>query len=585
MEQFFFRRTGEDVDLRSGSLVTRRGFRILQELIGSSECEDVERRLEDFCHPVISPGGNRLLCSAGLPSLEENFHLLHCTETTFIRPGHSDTITASLLTASQREVGTSFELQQFGLTDQCRFVTVRQSLAANLVVDIEVLNLTEGVICLEKHRNIGAATATTKTGIPESCKKDKLPRCETLRDSSPAGGVSSHQITVNYSHSCPPEAAVSFGNVKETKEPGKSTFSDGETDGESSARIYPSKLTEKKEKAGKYFSMTCCGEQTVYTQPFNIKQAKNTSVNSEPARVENISPPLTTTRPSEDNNFSMGSINFQPVGLEETPSDLSDLDNTDQNNEDIFPEFSNEEKISPNMGTINLESVDAYDETLDSDYEEPEVDCPDKSKSPDRSESKREELWGRNKYSAHYKLYHGGEKVSVKLRKCSVSLARLSRKQSNTRKRLKRREVWMIGPAAASSSRQSVKTYKWKTNDPSLSASSSSSREPPGRGERARKPSVGGGESPGGQSDSEAWPGPGRVRTLLDPLQPLVAQIKRLHLLLADCQPALSELGLPFPVVVSAPHLAHVLAAFLRFHQVPLRHLDQNKTRSAHWTD
>jgi len=125
--------------------------------------------------------------------------------------------------------------------------------AANLVVDIEVLNLTEGVICLEKHRNIGAATATTNTGIPESCKKNKLPRCETLRDSSPAGGVSSHQITVNYSHSCPPEAAVSFGNVKETKEPGKSTFSDGETDGESSARIYPSKLTEKKRKSWEIF--------------------------------------------------------------------------------------------------------------------------------------------------------------------------------------------------------------------------------------------------------------------------------------------------------------------------------------------
>ena len=70
-----------------------------------------------------------------------------------------------------------------------------------------------------------------------------------------------------------------------------------------------------------------------------------------------------------------------------------------------------------------------------------------------------------------------------------------------------------------------------------------------------------------------------RVRTLLDPLQPLVSQLKRLHLLLPDCQSGLTQLGLLFPAVVSAPHLAEVLAAFLRFHQVSLEQLEQNKTR------
>ena len=183
MEKFFFRRFGEDVDLRSGSLVTRQGFRILQELIGSSE--DVERRLEEFCHPVISPGGNRLLCSASLPQLEEDFHFLHCPATTFIRPGHTDTLTLNLLTASQRDVGASFLLHQFDLTEQCQFMRVRQSLAPGLRMDIEVLNLTEDVICLEKHRNIGAAVATT-AGILQSCKKDNLSSCETIPDSSEA---------------------------------------------------------------------------------------------------------------------------------------------------------------------------------------------------------------------------------------------------------------------------------------------------------------------------------------------------------------------------------------------------------------
>ena len=78
----------------------------------------------------------------------------------------------------------------------------------------------------------------------------------------------------------------------------------------------------------------------------------------------------------------------------------------------------------------------------------------------------------------------------------------------------------------------------------------------------------------------ESYPGlPARVRTLLDPLQPLVSQVKRLHLLLPDCQSALSELSLLFPAVVSAPHLADLLAAFLRFQQVSLDQLDQKKTR------
>ena len=571
LEEFFFKRFGEDVELSGGSLVTRRGYRILQELVGSSE--DFERQLEEFCHPVISPGGNSLLCSAGLPSLEQDFHLLHCTSTTFIRPGHTDTVTVNLLTASLKEVGESFHLQQFDKTEQCQFVTVTQSLSANLRLDIEVRNMTEGVICLEKGRNIGAATTTSCETVPEPDSA----LCTRAETSDQIGANNLDFCEAGAGNNCQTEA-VSFGNVKETKDPGKSTFSDGETDGESSARIYPSKLKDKKENVGKYFSLTCWGEQTVPTQPFSSKQAKNTSINSEPARVENISPPT----PADDSCFSMGSINFQPVGPEETPSDLSDVDNTDQNNEvsGNFPEFPDnsvetsfdQERISPKsncMGTIALESVDAYDETLDSDYEEPEDD---KSKSPDRCESKKGELWGRNKYKVHYKLYHGGKKVSVKLRKCSVSLPRLSRKQSNTGKRLKRREVWISGGAGAS---RSVKTYKWKTNDLSLSGSS---REPRGSVEIKRNQSVPVVE---GESSSASQQDQGRVRTLLDPLKPLLPQIKRLHLLLPDRQPGLTELGLVFPAVVSAPQLAHIIAAFLRFYQVSLHQLqeDQNKTR------
>ena len=406
-------------------------------------------------------------------------------------------------------------------------------------------------------------------------------------ETSPVWGVPSHQIGSNNFHfceaenNCQPHAAVSFGNVKETKEPGKSTLSDGETDGESSARIYPSKLKDKNENVGENLSNqankleTCCEEQTVHTQPFNTKQPKNTSVNSEPDRVETLSliektpsssPPATTTTISNDDSyFSMGSIDFQPVGLEETPSDLSDLDNdnTDQINEvsETFPECNVEKSISPNsdyMGTINLESVDAYDETLDSDYEEPEDDCPDKSKSPDRPESKKGELRGRNKYNVHYKLYHGGKKVSVKLRKCSVSLARLSRTQSNTGKRLKRREVWISRTAGASGSRF-VGSHKWKTNDLML----------PGCREATKtNQSVPAVESP-----------QGRVRTLLDPLKPLVAQVRRLHLLLPEIQPDLPKLERLFPPVVSNPGLAQVVIAFLRFYQVSLDQLDQKKTR------
>ena len=82
----------------------------------------------------------------------------------------------------------------------------------------------------------------------------------------------------------------------------------------------------------------------------------------------------------------------------------------------------------------------------------------------------------------------------------------------------------------------------------------------------------------GGESSEQ---GQGRVRTLLDPLKPLVSQIKRLHLLLPDCQPALEELGPLFPLVVSAPQLAHIIGAFLRFYQISLHQLqlDQKKTR------
>ena len=74
----------------------------------------------------------------------------------------------------------------------------------------------------------------------------------------------------------------------------------------------------------------------------------------------------------------------------------------------------------------------------------------------------------------------------------------------------------------------------------------------------------------------------GRVRTLLDPLKPLVPQVRRLHLLLPEeNQPGLPELGRLFPLVVSAPQLAPVIRAFLRFYQVSLHQLqeDQNKTR------
>ena len=83
----------------------------------------------------------------------------------------------------------------------------------------------------------------------------------------------------------------------------------------------------------------------------------------------------------------------------------------------------------------------------------------------------------------------------------------------------------------------------------------------------------------------------GRVRTLLDPLKPLVPQVRRLHLLLPEeNQPGLPELGRLFPLVVSAPQLAPVIRAFLRFYQVSLHQLDQQRTRSAytllrsHWS-
>ena len=120
--------------------------------------------------------------------------------------------------------------------------------------------------------------------------------------------------------------------------------------------------------------------------------------------------------------------------------------------------------------------------------------------------------------------------------------------------------MW-ISSAAGVSRSGSVKTYKWKTNDPSLSGSS---REPRGSGEIV---------------DSQQ--SQGRVRTLLDPLKPLVPQIKRLHLLLPERQPGLAELGPLFPAVVSAPQLAHIIAAFLRFYQVSVHQLqeDHNKTR------
>ena len=119
--------------------------------------------------------------------------------------------------------------------------------------------------------------------------------------------------------------------------------------------------------------------------------------------------------------------------------------------------------------------------------------------------------------------------------------------------------MWITG--ASPSTSRSVKTYKWKTNDLSLSGSS---RGPRGTGE--------------GEGEEQ---GQGRVRTLLDPLKPLVSQIKRLHLLLPDCQPGLTELGLLFPLLVSAPQLAHIVGAFLRFYQVSLPQLqeDQKKTR------
>ena len=111
--------------------------------------------------------------------------------------------------------------------------------------------------------------------------------------------------------------------------------------------------------------------------------------------------------------------------------------------------------------------------------------------------------------------------------------------------------MWISSPAAASGSR-SGQTGQLKTNDDLGLSESSSSRQ--------------------GQQ--------GRVRTLLDPLKPLVPQVRRLHLLLPeDHQPGLPELGRLFPAVVSAPQLAPVLLAFLRFYQVSLEQLDQKKTR------
>ena len=206
---------------------------------------------------------------------------------------------------------------------------------------------------------------------------------------------------------------------------------------------------------------------------------------------ENVSLPLdvTLTPPAErktnqsfnECTFSMGTVNLEIAGDLEGVSD-GDLREKSVNNPK-FKEMSNQEKVlkSDCMGTICLESLDHYDETLDSDYEEP-----GSNSCLNRAESKNGQPVqpaGRKKYKVRLQLLHGGRKVSVKLRKCSISLARLSRQQieqTRTRKKAKRREVWI-------SRANSVTT------------------------ERREK-----------------------VRTLLDPLKPLVPQLKRLHLLLPD---------------------------------------------------
>jgi len=61
---------------------------------------------------------------------------------------------------------------------------------------------------------------------------------------------------------------------------------------------------------------------------------------------------------------------------------------------------------------------------------------------------------------------------------------------------------------------------------------------------------------------------PGKVRTLLDPSKPVVAQVKRIASLLPAVEIA-EDLSLEFPGLMAAPELESLVTTFIRFHQVP----------------
>ena len=374
-----------------------------------------------------------MLCRASLPQLEEDFHLLYCSANTALKPRQENILTVDLLTARPDQVGQTFNLRQLERGGEFQIVTSRQTLNPGLTMEIQVLNLTEHVLCFRRSERIGAATSK-KT---ESSKKENLTSCETRGErfsSQPSGG-----------------------RALRDQEPGVGNNVE-----------------------------SCVGTDN---PALSSNQAANTSVNL----PESLSLPLhriaedekETNQGSNECILAAGSIDLNPSH----PS-VAHMENiSGKCPEDREASF--EEKVGC-LGTICYDESPVYREAGNTDS------------SPGRPDRPQPEE--RNKYKVCLKLDHGGRKVSVKLRKCSITLLRLSGRQieiktrTGGRRKLRRREVWIC-------SAKTLKKSPDKTNDPSRADREETEER---SGERVK------------------------VRTLLDPLQPMVSQLKRLNLLLPD---------------------------------------------------
>ena len=411
--------------LRSLDVGTKRGYRILQELLAVSE--DREKVLEEITHPLISPGGNDLLCRANLPQLEEDFHLLSCAVDTALKPHQEDIFTVDLLTARPDQVGQSFNLRQLERGEEFLIVTSRQTLEPGLTMEIQVLNLTEHVLWFRRSERIGAATSK-KT---ESSKKENLTSCETRGErlsSQPSG---------------------------------------------------PRALRDQQPGVGNNLESCVATDNPALSTSVNLPESLSLPLHRIAADEKK------TNQGSNECILAAGSIDLNPSH----PSD-SYMENISGKCPEAREALS-EEKVGC-LGTICYDESLVYSEAGNTDS------------SPGRSDRPQPEE--RNKYKVCLKLDHRGRKVSVKLRKCSITLLRLSGRQieiktrTGGRRKLRRREVWIC-------SAKTLKKSPNKTNDPS-------------RADR---------EETGGRSGERV-----KVRTLLDPLQPMVSQLKRLNLLLPD---------------------------------------------------